>query len=192
MKAFADRYGLLRNRAKGEQARAALERELGATSSEEPVGVDFRGVRAMSVPFAEGFFVPLLGGWLTGYYDEQPIVVWGVDEDVAGTVDAVLRLRNMSVLAVQKDQAALLGGEEALEQTALLAYELGEFSAPELAERLGITVQAANNRLKELVQRGTLARVAGIAPSGGRQYVYRVPEMGSRGPRNRRPKKPAS
>ena len=52
-------------------------------SAGEPVAIDLRRVRAMSVPFADGFFVPLLSSWLAGYYDEHPILVFGASGFIA-------------------------------------------------------------------------------------------------------------
>lgn len=174
MREWTDSHGLLVGRDRGEDARAALERAVRAIGADEAIGVDFRGVDAITVSFVEGFFVPLLGHWLTGYYDEHPVVVFGGNNEVTETLEAVLRLRNMAVLAVQGEEAALLGGEAGLGETARLAYALGEFSATDVASELGISLQAANNRLKDLVRRGVLARTASTAESGGRQYVYRV------------------
>lgn len=189
MQKWADPHGLLLGRARGENARASLEREIRAIGPTDAIGVDFRGVRALTVSFAEGFFVPLLGHWLTGYYDEHPVVVFGANDEVVDTLEAVLRLRNMAVLVVRGEEAALVGGETGLRETARLAYALGEFSAADIANQLGTSLQAANNRLKELVRRGVLARTAGAAETGGRQYTYRaarVPRSRSRSARSRR------
>jgi hypothetical protein len=168
--------GLLAGRAQGEAARSALQAELLAhRSGAEPVGIDARGIKAMSFPFADSFFGPLLSGWLAGYYDEHPIVVFGANEDVAETVDAALRLRNMGVISVS-DETRLLGGEPALRETIAVAARLGRFSATQLGVELGVTPQAANNRLKALVRMGALVRVPIVVPGGGREFVYRVSE----------------
>lgn len=185
MKRWVDGSDLLIGRPKAEQARAALERELRNLAADDAVGLDFRGVKAITVSFTEAFFVPLLGQWATGYHENHPLVVFGANAEVRDTLEAVLRLRHLAVLAVNADdEAALLGGEQGLRETAHVAYALGEFAAADIADRLGLSLQAANNRLKELVQRGALARLPGFAPSGGRQYRYRVPGPSSSGGRN--------
>lgn len=174
---WADESGLLVGRAQGDGARSALQAELLAhRSASEPVGIDARGIRSMSFPFADSFFVPLLSGWLAGYYDEHPVVVFGANEEVTETVDAALRLRNMGVISVN-DETTLLGGEPALRETVKVAAKLGRFSATQLGVELGLTPQAANNRLKALVRMGALVRIPVAVPGGGREFQYALPEV---------------
>jgi hypothetical protein len=185
--------GVLAGRVEGERARAALEEEIGAQRSlDAPIAIDVRSVKVISVPFADGFFVPLLGGWLSGYYDEHPVVLLGAREDVAETVDAVLRLRSMAILSMERTPSAtgsglefeLLGGEPALQEVVRVAARVGKLTATDLADELGITAQAANNRLRALVRLGALARVAVHRVAGGREFEYRLPaadaEVGDR------------
>jgi len=185
--------GILTGRAEGERARAALELEIRALgSSDAPIAIDVGRVNVVSVPFADGFFVPLLSGWLSGYHDEHPVVLLGAREDVAETVDAVLRLRNMAILSMERTPRAtgsdlefeLLGGEPALREVVSVAARVGKLTATDLANELGITAQAANNRLRALVRLGALARVAVHRVAGGREFEYRLPaadaEVGDR------------
>jgi hypothetical protein len=169
--------GVLTGRAQGEVARAALEAAIRAHPSVgEPVAIDLRRVRAMSVPFADGFFVPLLSSWLAGYYDDHPILVFGAKDDVSETIAAVMRMRNVAILSIEMQSGIdLLGGEPSLRETIRLASRLGKFSATDLGHELGITPQAANNRLKALVRLGALVRVPVVRPEGGREFEYQVP-----------------
>ncbi len=171
--------GLLATREQGEAARSALQRELTATPPDMPVGIDARNVDAISFPFADSFFGPLLSGWIAGYYDEHPIVVFGANRAVAETIDAALRLCNMGVVSVRGERetgdAELLGGESALRQTIAAAARLGgQFSASQLGLELGVSPQAMNNRLKALLRMGALIRVPIAVPGGGREFAYRV------------------
>jgi hypothetical protein len=166
--------GLLATRQQAEAIRSELQAELLAhRSAADPVAIDMRGIKAMSFPFADSFFGPLLAGWLSGYYDEHPIVVFGANEDVAETVDAALKLRNMGVVSVG-DETRLLGGERALRETIQLAANLGRFSATQLGVELGVSPQAVNNRLKALVRMGALEREPVVVPGGGREFMDRV------------------
>jgi DNA-binding transcriptional ArsR family regulator len=170
--------GVLIGRDEGEAARSALEAEIRANrSADAPVGIDLRGIRVMSVPFADGFFVPLLSGWLAGYYDEHPILLFGADEDVAETIAAALRLRDLAILSVGEtaSEADLLGGEPSLQETIKVAARLGHFKVSELADALSLTPQAANNRLKALVRMGALSRMPLAREGGGREFEYRAP-----------------
>jgi hypothetical protein len=168
--------GLLATREQAEAIRSELQAELLAhRSGSAPVAIDLREITAMSFPFADSFFGPLLSGWLTGYYDEHPIVVFGANEAVAETVDAALKLRNMGVISVSDEaNSKLLGGEPALRATIEVAARLGRFSATQLGLELGLTPQAANNRLKALIRMGALVRVPVVVPGGGREFEYRV------------------
>lgn len=168
--------GLLATREDGERARSALQWELNThRSSAEPVGIDLGDIEAMSFPFADSFFGPLLSGWLTGYYDEHPIVLFGASPPVAETINAALTLRNMAIVVRRDGDAALLGGEPALRETIEAASKLGPtFSAKQLGLQLGVTPQAINNRLKTLVKMGALVRVPVTVPGGGREFAYQL------------------
>ncbi len=172
---WSDDGDVLIGRDQAERARSALQALLLKHRDDaEPVGIDAAGVRAMSFPFADGFFAPLLSGWVAGYYDEHPIVVFGANQDVSETIDAALRLRQMAVVSINED-TELLGGEPALRETITAAARLGEFSASQLGDELGLTPQAANNRLKALLRMGALVRVAVRVPGGGREFRYVLP-----------------
>jgi len=171
--------GVLVGRTEADRARSAVQAQLLAhRSGSDPVGIDARDIKTMSFPFADSFFTPLLSGWLAGYYDEHPIVVFGANEDVAETIDAALRLRSMGVISVSPEtEATLLGGEPALRDTIAVAAKLGKFSATRLGVELGVTPQAANNRLKALVRMGALVRVPVVVPGGGREFEYHVSDV---------------
>ncbi|HEV3321403.1 MAG TPA: hypothetical protein VG147_04330 [Solirubrobacteraceae bacterium] len=168
--------GLLATREQGEEARSALQRTLLAQVPDAPIGVEVGDIEAMSFPFADSFFGPLLSGWVAGYYDEHPIVVLGANRAIAETIDAALTLRNMGVMSRDGERdTELLGGEPALRETITAAAKLGErFSATQLGLELGVSPQAMNNRLKTLVRMGALRRVPVVVPGGGREYMYRL------------------
>lgn len=175
----------LMGRSQGQVARSDLERALFAQQvGEEPVCIDFEGVKGMSVPFADEFFVPLLSPRVVvGYYDEHPVVVLNAEPDVADTLEAVMRQTNLAVVALYRSpEAKLLGGEPSLQETLRAAASMEEFSAHQLGEQLGLSAPAANNRLKQLVQLGALVRVPFVPARGGREYRYRVPRPSERTP----------
>jgi hypothetical protein len=170
--------GLLATRDQAEEARSALQRTIPHLVENAPIGVDVRDIDAMSFPFADSFFGPLLSGWISGYYDTHPIVVTGANRDVRDTIDAVLRLLNMGIVCVGNEGSReLLGGEPSLRETINAAVRLGgKFSATEVGAALGVTPQAMNNRLKALMAMGAVRRVAVAVPGGGREFAYRVSE----------------
>jgi hypothetical protein len=180
---------LLATREQGEAARSALHRELLSSVDYTPVVIDVETVQAMSFPFADSFFGLLLGGWVTGYYDNRSVVVFGANRDVTETIDAVLRLHKMGVVVRSQDGSArLLGGEPALRESVAAADSLGRrFTATELGGALGVTPQAMNNRLKALLRMGALIRLPVAVAGGGREFAYQLAdtegiEQSPRGP----------
>jgi hypothetical protein len=170
-------------RESGQRARSLLEQEMQTHRfSEDPVAIDFEGVRGMTVPFAHEFFVPLLGGRLAGYHDEHPVFVINAVEDVASTLEAVLRSSDLAVLSLQGYAGPLLGGEPALQKAMAIAQRLQDFTANDLATELGVSAQAVNNRLKQLVRIGALLRVPVVLAAGGREFRYRLPGAATQAP----------
>jgi Winged helix-turn-helix DNA-binding len=53
--------------------------------------------------------------------------------------------------------------------------ELVKWSVHELAERLNLSPQAANNRVRVLARSGALQRERVSQPRGGREFRYRIP-----------------
>jgi hypothetical protein len=176
---FTGENGLLAARAQGEEAREAVHRKLLSTTDNAPVVIEVQDIDAMSFPFADSFFGLLLGGWVTGYYDERPLAVVGANPNVAETIGAVARLHKLGVLVRTQDgRAELLGGEPALREAVEAATTLNRrFSAADIAAALGITPQAVNNRLKALLRMGALLRAPTVVHGGGREFLYELSDV---------------
>lgn len=184
------RYGkqdVLDTRAGGAEARWDIERELAAASETEALVLDFDGVRAVTVPFVEECVGKLLAGRATSYYDDHPVIAINANDDVRDTLDVTLGHRRLALLHAS-DPPQLLGGDRILNTTLREAWSLRSFTATEVAARLGISAQAANNRLKALVASGALRRALIVPPGGGKEFSYTVPEAGATAPTpSRRP-----
>jgi predicted transcriptional regulator len=77
----------------------------------------------------------------------------------------------------------LVAAPEHLDETYRQAVLLRQFRAGELSERLGVTLQNVNNRLKRLVSNGTLKREKNIPSNrGGKEFVYTIPAPWCEGP----------
>ena len=185
--------GVLVGAATGEQARHDIEVAIREQTPGTPIALDFKEVRAVSVPFAEALLVPLLSNRLTGYYEDHPFLVVNATEDVRETLAAALERRNLFVLGVPPPK--LLGAEPTLDETMQLAHELGSFTVLEIAAKLWLTQQAANNRLKLLLRNGALTRRQVVPPRGGKEFIYEVPKptgdesVAPRRPRRRAPRR---
>jgi hypothetical protein len=183
--------GVLSTLEQAVKARAQIEKELAAQTSGGPVELDFNGVRAVTVTFADEGIGRVLGSRLAGYDEDHPFFAVGANQEVRVTLAAALRQRKLSLLSFNDGQVELLGGDETLTSTMEQAVALGSFSVNELAERLGLTAQAANNRLTQLVRVGALSRSRVIPSRGGREFRYEVPPPARRS-RPLRPRAAAS
>ena len=76
---------------------------------------------------------------------------------------------------LEDDQIKLLGGSRQLKETLREAQRMGEFSAPELAERLQIKLPALHQRLQALLEAGAVGRTRETAGARGR-HAYRAPK----------------
>lgn len=184
MKDFGD-DGVLVTRESGASARHDIERRIHGLTAGHPVALDFANVLAISVPFADECLGQLLSGRLAGYYEDQPILAVNASPDVRETVAAALRPRRLVLLGVSDGEAELIGGDPMLNSTMEAAQRLGSFTALQLAEELGLSPQAANNRLKTLARAGALARTRVVPSRGGKEFAYEVPAVPDHGARQR-------
>ena len=110
--------------------------------------------------------------------DDRPwlLVVAGVNDDVKESLELVLAKQKMGLATLDGDQVRLLGGTRQLSETLREAQRMGEFTAPELAERLRIKLPALHQRLNALMQAGALAREDDPTAERGRRGKYSAPQ----------------
>jgi hypothetical protein len=174
MAQFADE-GVLRSAGNGASAYQAIRASLAELPEGVAVALDFDGVRAVSVPFADETLCQLLVG-RSGDSAGRPIFISEADHDVRETLAAAVERRQLAVLAVEHGRSLrLLGADSTLRHTFEAAQALGaDFGASDLAAELGLTAPGANNRLRALMRAGAVARKPSILPNGGKQYDYRL------------------
>lgn len=175
MREYGSSQGVLAGRESGDRAWRDIEHRLRKTHPDEVVALDFGGVDAISVPFADACLGRLLSGKVSGFYEEHPLVLLTANEDVRDTVGAALKLRHLVALCLGADGPQLLGADKMLAETMGAAAALGDFSVLELAEQLHLSPQAANNRLRVLTRSGALHRQRVNPRHGGREFRYHVP-----------------
>jgi len=140
-----------------------------------PVGaltLDFTGVAAMTLLYADEFLGRFYTSLAAGDVDVQGVRLVGLNEETRYTLDVVLTRRRLCGL--DGDQDTLLGYTTVLEATYRAARRFETFTAMELAETLGLAATAMNNRLTRLAQAGALVRELGQPAHGGREYAYRA------------------
>jgi len=164
------------------RARADIEKAVADNPSGTPIELDFSGIVATSTTFADDCIGRVLASRLVGYDEDYPLLVVGANPEARTTLAVALRARKLSLLSVSDDGGVeLLGADEILSETMDEAVKLESFSVQQLADELGLTVQAANNRLVHLVRLGALSRSRVIPSRGGREFRYDVPLHGTKG-----------
>lgn len=166
--------GVLASRADAVRARARVEREVADQPAGAPIELDFSGIVAITVTFADECLGRLLSARLAGFDEDHALFVTGANEAVKETISAALRARRLQLLSFS-DGVELLGGDDVQRQTIQEAFQMEQFSANELATRLGLSPQAANNRLAHLVRVGALSREPVLPSRGGREFRYVAP-----------------
>lgn len=165
----------LATRERGRRVREDVEKELSALLAGQILALDFAGVEGVTVSFGDELVAKLVIDRGSGQFVDCGLVVEGANEDVRETLETVLIRRKVAAVNIDKDgQPEVLGGPGWLPETLRAALELRSFSAAELAEQLGLSPQAANNRLGHLVATGGVVREQVVPEGGGKEFGYRV------------------
>jgi hypothetical protein len=178
VKVSMSRYGaVLTTREAGDRAWRDIEREIEVVGENDVVALDFAGVDAITIPYADACLARLMSGKASGFYENHPLVLTNANEDVRETIGAALNHRHLVALCLAPGGAPnLLGGDRILESTIRAAAELEDpFSVGQLAQKMELSPQAANNRLRHLTKVGALQRERINPAHGGREFRYRVP-----------------
>lgn len=158
----------------GARACRSLEEQLRSATADDDVVVDFDGVEAITFSFADEFVGRFMALRDAGALPQVGVVLTHLNEDIRETIALVLERRNLVAIERQGADGSLLGADRHLEETFTTALLLHEFKAAEIAERLGISPQNANNRLKRLTAAGAVKRVRTNAERGGKEFAYQA------------------
>lgn len=172
----------LATRSTAKVARESLERESSAGPRTTEVIIDFTGVDAMTISFADEFLGKFYAAVAVGDVAVSAVLLQGLNEETFETMQVCLDRRELIAATVDSDGIRLIAAPEHLDETYRQAVALRRFRAGELSERLGVTLQNVNNRLKRLVSSGTLKREKSIPSNrGGKEFVYTIPGPWSEG-----------
>lgn len=159
------------SRAQGREGRARLE-DLVADSRGLDLTVDFAGVTAMTISFADEFLGKFLAT-LDATSHDMTVCVSGLNAENAETVEVCLERRERPVVVADGAGHLALLGDSLLQETYRAAAARGSVRAAELAEALSISPQNVNNRLKRLVAVGALRKMRNVgAARGGKEFLY--------------------
>ncbi|MCW3814458.1 STAS-like domain-containing protein [Micromonospora sp. DR5-3] len=168
------RFGaFLATRSKARQAREDLAGAIQAAIAGSVVTIDFDGVEAMTISFADEFLGKFYTALGAGDLTTAGVRLAGLNEETREAVAICLERRDLVALALEGNVPTLVGRTEPLLETFEAVLQLHEFRAADLAAQLSITAQNANNRLKRLVDAAALKRrQAAVSNRGGKEFVY--------------------
>jgi hypothetical protein len=135
--------------------------------------LSFAGVEVASPPFLDEL-LSSVHAVLYGGEADKLLVVDAMNDDVKESLQMVVERRKLAIATLEDRQIKLLGGSRQLRETLREAQSMGEFSAPELAERLEIKLPALHQRLQALLETGAVGRSSESAGERGR-HTYRAP-----------------
>ena len=166
----------LATRSSARTIRESLETKALALDPGDNLVIDFTGVQAMTISFADEFLGKFYTAVAAGDIPAQAVLLQGLHEDTRETVTLCLQRRELVAAEYREGAVQLVAAPEFLVDTYRHASALGTFRATELSNRLGITPQNANNRLRRLVEGGALRRErVSMSKRGGKEFLYTVP-----------------
>jgi hypothetical protein len=167
-------------RERGRAAREQLDARAAEMAPGDVLEIDLTPVKAMTISFADEFVGRFIASRAGGDQDDRGIIIIGNGPDIRETLDAVLERRGVGALYLDEHgQPIALGGPAWFAQTVAEARDLRIFRASQLAERLALTPQAANGRLRKLSAAGAVLRQRVVPEGGGKEFEYRVATLPS-------------
>jgi STAS-like domain of unknown function (DUF4325) len=158
-------------RSLGQDGRVRLD-DLLAEREGVDLTIDFAGVEAMNISFADEF----LGKFLRSQdfsAKNLTVKVTGLNADNRYSVVVCVERRETQVVVLEDDGSLVLVGDKMLAETFDHALGLGSFKANDLASAMSLTSQNANNRLKRLASVGALRKTQVTGSTrGGKEFVY--------------------
>ena len=150
--------------------------------SDDVIVCDLQGIADCSSSFVDEFII----GWQRSICMMRNImfVLINMNEDVQYTVEAALNQRNrisnesLSLVVYENGHFSVLGNK--LEKNALQVFELmaegKHITAREVADRFGLELNSAGNRLKKLFDAHVVMRAEQSADVGGK-FEYYIPDI---------------
>lgn len=170
--ALASGEGILSGRPRGAELLAAAMAHLERVPDPSATPLDFGGVSFIDVSCADELLNKLLRRLRSGELGGRCVFVREANPSVAETIETVLRLRELSVLARRGEEVVVLGelGRPMREVLEVLLRHKALTSA-QLAAALGKNTNIICNRLNALQRLGLACRLQD-GTAGGRRYSY--------------------
>jgi hypothetical protein len=166
---------LLLTREQGTETAARLRPKMFLPST---LVLDFGGIDAATPSFLDEICSEIDLGLRRHRDDNMLVVATHMEPEVSESFLYVLERHRHSLayITITDKDVDLLNASPHLRETLKAAIQLGgEFTAPELADRLDLKPSALNQRLAELVAAGALGRQRDLRAERGKRFRYRAP-----------------
>ena len=164
----------LATRDRGREVRSDIETVIRGSGSGEYIVLDFDGIQEITVSFGDECVAKLLVDRSADENADWSLALANLNDEVLETLGLVLGRRKLAAAVIGPAGLGLVGDNGWLGLTLDVAAAMGIFRANDLAERLGLTAQAANNRLRQLVATGAVRRERVVPDGGGKEFVYHI------------------
>ena len=167
--------GILSGRPKGAALLEALMAHLQLSQDNTAIALDFEQVQFVDVSCADEMLTKLLLRLRSGELKNRFVFIASANASVRETVEAVLQLRDLAVLAEDGEgRVELLGALKTPMREALdVLLERKCATSAEVSEQIDKNVNIVCNRLNALQRLGLVCRLRdGSVVGGGRQYFY--------------------
>ena len=171
------KYGpRLWTRDKARAIRVAVEEQLEQLPELGTLVIDGKGVEVFDFSFANELFGRLVLN-LQSMTPPRFIVVEQLEPYARENLEKALQILNLAIVERRPSKTALLGKAGPPDEATFAALSKAKrpLTAVQLAEQLGTTLTAMNERLTKLTRLGLVARVRAQAPSGREPYAYVAP-----------------
>jgi MarR family/STAS-like domain of unknown function (DUF4325) len=153
-----------------------VAQEISEAAREAPALIlDFSDVRVASSPFLDEVVCAMRAAIADAR--QRYVLLANLNEDVADTMELVLKRREASLAVLDDEQLRIFGGRAHLQETLEAAQELGTFTAAELAERLQQKLPNLHQRLTQLQAAGVLTREEDPEARRGRRLIFEIPAV---------------
>lgn len=138
------------------------------------VVVSFKAVQIATPTYLDEIVARMAGGLRKN--EDTVVVLTQMNEEVHESLELIAGKRGVAIAELSDKQIELIGGKKQLDETLKAAQELGEFTAPELAEKLKIKLPALHQRLQDLMEAGVVTREPDKSSKRGRPHGYSTPD----------------
>ena len=165
---------ILSGRPKGAELLEELMAHILQAAENSVTPLDFSSGSFMDVSCADEMLIKLLLRLRSGEMGKRYVYLHGLNTSLRETIEAVLQLRELSVLVKEGERVELLGRLKRPMREALdVLLERKCVTSGELSTLLDKNVNIVCNRLNSLQRMGLVCRLRdGSVEGGGRQYYY--------------------